>query len=159
MQQVGGFAPEEEWRWVQCDGQGIWKPLAPRNGATPFRAEILVSLTIAEAERIPTDTGTTLADIWPHLVGRVRAWNVRAANVVTGEWEDVPPPIEGGVESLRAAHSMITEWLAWMLKYPGLRDASLPKDATPPDDGPGPTSDSGSSSPTPPSTSPPNLPA
>lgn len=127
---IGGFVPaDEEWVWVECDGEAPWQRLKAKDGAEPLRAEVLVSLTNAQVAKIPTEDGTPYSALWPFLVRTVRAWNVKALDLATGEYLPVPPPTEGGIESLQNVHGMITEWLAFVVKFARLRDRALPKES------------------------------
>lgn len=131
VDRIGGYAAQEEWAWVECDGEGIWAPLAPRAGADPLRIECRSDLLIGEVEAIPIEPGTPMRDVWRAIAPHVRAWNVRAVDATTGEWADVPPPRMMGPDAFRYVKPLAAEWMAFVVKFARLRDAAHPKDARP----------------------------
>ena len=124
VQQIGGYAPTEEWAWIECDGADLWAPLAPREGAEPLRIECRTDLLNYEVEAIPIEPGTLLRDIWRSLTPHIRAWNVRALNTTSGEWEDVPPPRVMGPDAFKYVKPLACEWMAFVVKYARLREAA-----------------------------------
>lgn len=110
-----GFRPAGRWRWVElgADYAADYPGMAPADGAEPFRAEILVSLTgrqIADLSRprIPYD------ELHALLAPCVRAWNYRGVAVGEGgapELAAVPPPIEAGPAAFLAVEVDLVDWL------------------------------------------------
>lgn len=138
---IAGFAADDdEWEWVECDGDGVWAPLRPRDGAEPLRAEILVSLSIGQVQQIPFETDTQYRDVYPCLVRTIRDWNVTALNLMTGEYEKIIPPSLGGESSLEAVRlgvkngPMILNWLIFSVKFLHLRNR-FPKSLQSAEDG------------------------
>jgi hypothetical protein len=115
-QSIQGWAPKGRWRRATCNGLGSWDELAPVDGAEPLWAEVNASLTFDEIDEIPGG-GSTYAELMKHVAPNVRAWNVTARNRETGEWEPVPPPLEGGEASLRKAPRLVVDWLAACIKF------------------------------------------
>jgi hypothetical protein len=142
VQRIGGYAAAEEWDWVECDGQEPWQRLAPRDGAEALRIECRSDLLIGEVEAIPVAAGTPLREVWRSITPHIRAWNVRALNTETGEWEDVPPPRVMGADAFKFVKPLAAEWMAFVVKFARLRDLTHPKGEQPIDDGPSSPSDS-----------------
>lgn len=131
VERIGGYAAQEEWTWVECDGEGIWATLAPREGADPLRIECRSDLLIGDVERIPIESGTPMRDVWRAISPYIRAWNIRALNTVTGEWEDVPPPRAMGPDAFKYVKPLAAEWMAFVLKFATMRERNLPKGSPP----------------------------
>ena len=123
-----GYYGDADWIRVTCD----WPQLQPRDGFQPLWAEIDASLTFREALAIPLETGTPMKDIYPHILHRVRAWNAREYNAVTGEMEPVPPPSEIGMDALMRVRPIVAEWLALTIKTTSLHGGPNRKNETTP---------------------------
>ena len=123
-----GFYHDADWLRIECD----WPGLKPRDGFAPLWAEIDASLTFREALAIPLDAGTPMKDIYPHILHRVRAWNVREYNASTGQMEPVPPPSEIGMEALMRVRPLVVEWLALSIKLTSLNGGPNRKNETTP---------------------------
>jgi hypothetical protein len=101
-------------------------------GAEPFRATIITSLSFAEIDAIPLGEGSTFGQLFPVIAPYVVAWNAMGRNAETGEYEALPPPAEAGPEVLRLVEPMITTFLAIKLRTAHLGDETeRPKDETP----------------------------
>ena len=131
VERIGGYAAEEEWGWVACDGDGIWAKLKPREGAEPLKIECRTDLLIGEVEAIPIEAGTQMRDVWRAIAPHIRAWNVKALNTETGTWEGVPPPRVMGPDAFKYVKPLAAEWMAFVIKFARLRDIAHPKDDTP----------------------------
>lgn len=130
VERIGGYAAREEWAWVECDGDGIWERLAPRDGAEPLRIECRTDLLVGEVETIPIEPGTPMRDIWAAIAPHIRAWNVKARDTRTGAWEDVPPPRVMGADAFKHVKPLAAEWMAFVIKFARLRDLAYPKDGS-----------------------------
>ncbi len=97
-------------------------------GSEMFWAEIRDDLTIDEADRIPTSTGT-LAEQWAVIAPMVLAWNAIAYNVATNTWEAVPPPAEAGPDVFKTQRRNVSSFLVLALKYN--MDLNIPKGLKP----------------------------
>lgn len=145
-----GFRPAGRWRWVEL-GEAFaadYPGMVPAEGAEPFRAEILVSLTgrqIADLSRprIPYD------ELHELLAPCVRAWNYRAVAVGEGgapELAPVPPPAEAGPAAFLAVEVELVDWLWTRLVNARFEDPTRKNSGTPAADsagGPAETEDEG----------------
>lgn len=111
-----GWYHDADWIRVECDGAEPWGRLKPRDGAEPLWAEIDATLTIKEALSIPLGKGKPLMGVIPHLVTRVRAWNVREFDAEAGAYVPVPPPSEIGADAFTRCRPQVIEWLAFTLQ-------------------------------------------
>lgn len=130
---VDGWYGDAEWIRVECD----WDVLRPRAGAQPLWAELDATLTIREAMSIPLGIGLPLSAVLPHIVHRVRAWNVHEYDPATGTMVPVPPPAEGGIDSFTRCRPVVVEWLTVQLQQLSLGGGPNRKNGTTPSgDGP-----------------------
>lgn len=121
-----GYYQDADWIRIECD----WESLKPRAGFKPMWAEIDASLTFHEALAIPLVAGTPMRAIYPHIVNRVRSWNIRAFNPESGKMEPVPPPCEIGVEALFRVRPAVVEWLGSIIKLTSLQGGPNRKNET-----------------------------
>lgn len=122
-----GFLPRLRYRRVECD----W--IEPEEGSSPFWADVVCSLTPAQIEAIPAGPDAWIPDICKAIAPYVRAWNVMALNVVTGQVEDVPPPAEGGAEAFGMVEPLIVIFLANRIRRMYLGDPiERPKESSKP---------------------------
>jgi len=108
-----GFVPKPRTREVVCD----W--IEAEEGSDPLTATIRANLTFAEIDYINglfgKDAKVTYAEAFEIVAPNVIAWNAMALDRESGEYVAVPPPAEGGADSLRAVDALITDWLLWSL--------------------------------------------
>ncbi len=111
------FRPTPRYRWVTCEDPDLID-----ESGTPFRAEILVSLTgdqIIEVGK-PVMPWREAAEL---MAPMVRAWNF-----------ETPPPAEAGPEALLAIDISLLEWV-WLqiriARFGGPERKNSPTPATP----------------------------
>lgn len=85
-------------------------------GAEPFRATIVTSLTFAEIAAIPLNSETTWPELFQAIAPYVTEWNAMGRNLETGEYEPLPPPAEAGPDVLRGVSTETSIFLATSLK-------------------------------------------
>lgn len=127
---VDGWYSDADWIRVECDGETPWERLRPRDGAQPLWIELDATLTIREVMSIPLAKGKPLAGVIPHLVNRVRAWNVHEFDPETGQFVPVPPPSEIGADAFARCRPAVIEWIATMLQTMSLGGGPKGESAT-----------------------------
>lgn len=127
---MNGYIPPQRTREIEATFEAA-------EGAEPFRATIVTSLTFAEVEAIPFHSEAKWNDIFKAIAPYVLAWNAMGRNPETGQYEPIPAPAEGGWLTLRAVDMSVSLFLAEKLKtvYLGDTDARK-KESTPSDDTP-----------------------
>jgi hypothetical protein len=121
--------------------------LPTAEGAEPFRATIVTSLSFAEIEAIPFGEHVTYRDMFEAIHPYVVAWNALGFNLETRQYEPVPPPAEAGAAAFQAVDPSVATFLAFKLKTVHLGDdKDRPKGSTPSAPTPDGTSDDGSTS-------------
>lgn len=126
---MNGYIPPQRTREIEATFEAA-------EGAEPFRATIVTSLTFAEVDAIPLEDARW-KDIFKAIAPYVLAWNAMARNVETGEYEPVPPPAEAGPDVFQLVPPDVTVFLAVKLKTAHLGDKDeRPKESAPSDDTP-----------------------
>lgn len=123
---MNGYIPPRRTREIEGTFEAA-------EGAEPFRATIVTSLTFAEIDAIPIsgNWGEIFDAIAPYVV----AWNVMARNSETGEYEPLPPPADAGADVLRGAPIEVAQYLWGCLKTVHLGDPDERKNASGPSGG------------------------
>lgn len=99
-------------------------------GAEPFRATIVTSLSFAEIDAIPI-SGKWI-DIFKGIAPYVVEWNALGRNSETGAYEPLPPPAEAGPDVLQAVPLEVTTFLVGRIKTVHLFDQDEQKNASGP---------------------------
>jgi hypothetical protein len=110
-------------------------PLDPAEGAEPFTFDAVGNLTIAECDELQTmlRDGASYEAFWDRLAWRITAWNALAYDLASGDYQPVPPPVEGGHDSFRVIEPALTALMAATIvnKVLGRGDQTRPKASGP----------------------------
>lgn len=134
-----GYLPaaRARYRWVAMPGDD-----GPEG--EPFRAEMRANLTFGEIDAIDVYGKLTFEELWRVMAPHVRAWNLLARDMGSGEIVAVPPPAEAGPDALRAIDHASALWLASELRTAHLGGEERGKGSPAPDPSPAPESGDGS---------------
>lgn len=123
-----GYSPSfrPKWRWVtrdeDDDGEG-----------EPLKVEIRRNLSFGEIEEINTFGRLTFTELWAVMAPHVRAWNVKALDVATGDYYDVQPPAQLGPNQFTFLEPDASFWIAQRLRTAHVADPDLGKGKRGPD--------------------------
>lgn len=119
-----GFIPAKRTKVIESTA-----PVS--EGAEPFTATIVTSLTFAEIDSIPLNAEATWPSLFSAIAPYVVDWNALGRNSDTGEFEPLPPPAQAGPDVLRAVPAEISLFLAAKLKTAHLKQSGADTDSQP----------------------------
>lgn len=112
----GGYVRRIRTRLVEFYPEGLGED------DEPIRAVIQANLTFAEINALPSGPDATFLQIMQGIAPYVLAWNALGIDSDTGELAPIPPPCEGGEDSLRAVDVDVSVWLLQTLKQVHIGD-------------------------------------
>lgn len=125
---IPGFVPKG--RVMRCE-----LPLDPEEGGEPGWFDLRCPVSIEETDVLQTmlRDGASYEAFWDRLCPKIVGWNAVAYDYTTGEYQPVPPPMEGGHDSFRVIDSVLTVLIASAVvnKVLGRGDQSRPKASEP----------------------------